>query len=119
MSEFLTRYGMFLVILAFCVVALIFRQKRVDTLLDSWAAANGVEIIDRTLGLFRRGPFFFTLGHQVVYHLVVRDRIGVERGCWVRLGSFFMGLLSDKVEARWEKGDPFAGPVGSSRFDAS
>jgi hypothetical protein len=102
---FVERFGFFFAILAVAAASVFYRQSRISALLDSWASRNGLAIVKRTYGLFRQGPFFLTLGHQVVYRLVVRDSGGVERGCWVRLGSFFMGLLSDDVEVRWEQSD--------------
>src|ERR1700687_4278323 len=93
---------------------MIYRQSRIRTLLESWAATNGLEIVKRTSGLFRAGPFFLTLGHQVVYRLVVRDRQGNERKCWVRLGSFLMGILSDNVEGKWDRSGQFANSKNTS-----
>jgi hypothetical protein len=105
-SEFFARWGYFLLLLGIGGGALLFRGSRIKSILSSWATANDFEIIHRTLGLFRPGPFFFTLGHQVVYFLQVRDRQGRERACWVRLGGFFTGLLSDKIEVRWMQDEP-------------
>ncbi len=115
MAEFLDRYGFFCLIAALALAAMFWRARRVDAILSAWASANHVEIVSRSRGAFRGGPFFFTLSHQVVYLLAVRNQQGLERNCWVRLGSFFGGLLSDKVEAKWEQSDRFKAPFGGSR----
>ncbi len=103
MTDFLERYSLFILTAAVAVVSLFWRRNRVRALLEAWAHANQVEIVSRTSGLFRFGPFFFTLGHQAVYLLTVRDQHGLERRCWVRFGGFFTGLGSDDVETRWEE----------------
>jgi hypothetical protein len=99
-------YALFIILVALIFLFLIYREKRINSILSSWAAEEGVEIIRRTSGLFRRSPFFFTLGHQEVFYLLVRDRQGKELTCWVRLGDFLSGVLFDKyVEVKWETGE--------------
>lgn len=92
MAEFWDRYWFFCLVMAVAVAMTI----------STWALANHLEIVSRSLGLFRSGPFFLTLGHQVVYRLTVQDQQGLEKTCWVRLGGFFSGLFSDRIEVRWE-----------------
>jgi hypothetical protein len=101
-TDFVERYALFIFAVAVAVAIVFWRLSRVRAILEAWAQENRVEIISRTHGLFRLGPFFFTLGHQVVYLLTVRDQYGIERKCWVRLGGVFTGLKDDKVETRWE-----------------
>ena len=94
------------VVIAFFIAYLIVHRKRINSILDKWAAGNEVQVIKIKSGVFRRSPFSFTLGRQEVYYLIVRDREGKERGCWVRIGDFLFGpLLSSRVEERWEDND--------------
>jgi hypothetical protein len=84
----------------------IYHEKRIKSILSNWAADNGVQIMKISSGLFRRCPFFLTLGRQEVYYIVVRERDGRVRGCWVRIGDFLFGsLFTDVVEAKWVNGD--------------
>lgn len=90
--------------IALLIGYLIYHRKRVNSILDKWAARNEVHIVTIKSGVFRRCPFSFTLGRQEVYYLTVRDGEGKEHGCWVRIGDFLSGpLLSSRVEERWEE----------------
>jgi len=88
----------------------IFRTRRVHTLLSGWSAECGFEIIRSRWAGYRLRPFPLAwFGNQTVYWLLVRDRDGQEHTCWLKLGAFFTGLLSDNVEVRWETTDRFGG----------
>ena len=113
MADFLNRYAIFLSIFTISIVVMFMTRRRTDRILEKWARANQVDIIFKSLGLSKSGPFFFTVGHQAVYLLTVRNQHGVEERCWVRLGGFFG--LSEKVEAKWEHRDRFAAPPERSR----
>jgi hypothetical protein len=69
--------------------------------LRAWAVLNGYGILRKQLRLFRRGPFFWWPG-LLVYRLTVRDAEGRVRGCYVRVGGWFPGMLSDKVTVKWD-----------------
>jgi hypothetical protein len=109
MGEFLGRYWVFCLIASAAVIIPIFRIRRAHTLLLAWRVANGYEIISRKWAGFRVGPFpLAALGHQAVYRLLVRDREGKEHICWIKLGDFVVGLLSNEVEVKWEEDDKAA-----------
>jgi hypothetical protein len=92
--------------IAFLIGYLVFHRKRVNSILDKWAAGNEVQVIKIKSGVFRRSPFSSTFGRQEVYYLIVRDMEGEERGCWVRIGDFLSGpLFSSCVEELWEDND--------------
>jgi len=78
--------------------------RRAQTLLKGWAEENGYEILEAEHRLFRKGPYIWSARGQVVYRVRVHDEQGVERLGWVRCGSWFAGVLSDKVESRWDEG---------------
>ena len=49
-----------------------------------------------------RGPYFWTSSKgQTVYRVTVEVRGGVRTG-WVRCGGWWLGLLSDQAEVRWD-----------------
>ena len=102
MAEFLETYSLFFLTAVIAIAVMFWQCSRINSILESWAKANNIEIMSRSLGLFRPGPFFFTLGHQVVHFLTVRDPHGLVRRCWVKLGGSLTGLSSDTVETRWE-----------------
>jgi hypothetical protein len=77
--------------------------RRGASVLQGWASANDYEIVHSEFRNLRTGPFFGTgSSKQPVYYVTVRMKDGRERSCWVRCGSSFGGLFSDKTEVRWE-----------------
>ena len=83
------------------LIALIIAWSR--AILNDWARQNGIEILSAEFRLFRRGPLFWTTSKgQTVYYVTARMSDGSTRRGWVRVGSFWLGLFSDKVDARWE-----------------
>jgi hypothetical protein len=86
------------------VAAVLYLQiTRSQKLLKRWAADNGVELLHVEHRMFRKGPFIWSSRSQSVYRVEVRDQQGVVRKGWVRCGSWWGGVLSDKVEARWDE----------------
>lgn len=80
-------------------------MKRASSILEKWAAANGLEILDCQRP-FYSGAFnwWTTSGGQVVYSVRVRDKKGHERSGWVRCGNYWNGVLSsDKIEVKWNE----------------
>jgi hypothetical protein len=53
--------------------------------------------------LFAAPHFWTTSRDQVVYHVTVLDQLGRERKGWVRCGSWWFGLFSNKAEVRWDE----------------
>ena len=79
------------------------RWSKSRSLVHEWARREHLEILHMERGVFRRGPlFWFTSKGQEVFHVTLRERSGRVRAAWVRCGSWWWGLLSDKVEARWD-----------------
>ena len=97
-------WGIPLVVLI-VVGSLVWHFSRSRSLLEQWATANGFQILDSEYRSFRRGPFFWTTSKsQTVYYVKVRDREGRTHSGWVRCGSWFLGLWSDRTEVRWDDG---------------
>jgi hypothetical protein len=77
--------------------------SRSKALLKQWASENGFELLHSEYRNFFKGPFFWTTSRgQTVYYVQVSDSAGNVRSGWVRCGSWWMGLMSDKTEVRWE-----------------
>jgi hypothetical protein len=93
----------FLGVAALVILTLVWHFGRSSSLLHQWAAQNGYRIISQQYRNFFKGPFFWTSGKgQTVYYVVVEDSIGNSRRGWVRCGGWFLGLLSNNVEVRWD-----------------
>jgi len=74
-------------------------------ILQGWARQNGYHIVSQERRAIRTGPFFLTTGRgQAVFRVTIQDPAGYTRNGWVRVGSFWGGLFSDKVETRWDEG---------------
>jgi hypothetical protein len=93
-------FGM-VVVVAIALVVWSFSRGR--TLLNRWAEENRFRIIHAEVRHLCAGPFTWTKSrNQIVYYVRVSDRDGKERKGWVRCGSYFGGLASDKTDVRWE-----------------
>jgi hypothetical protein len=93
----------FAVIVVLGVLIIIWHFGRSDALLQQWAQRNGYRLLDHRYCWVFKGPFFWTTSKgQTVYRVTVEDEQGRRRSGWVRCGGWFMGLISDKVEARWD-----------------
>ena len=92
-----------LAVLAIVVLSLMWHFGRSQTILQQWADQNGYRIIDQRYRNFFKGPFFWTTSRgQTVYSVTVEDDHGRRRTGWVRCGGWFLGLLSDHVDVRWD-----------------
>jgi len=69
---------------------------------QDWAARNGLELEALDVRLFRRGPFWWSGKGQVVYRMAARDEEGRLRHGWLCCGGWLLGVMEDKVEARWD-----------------
>jgi hypothetical protein len=96
----------YLLLIGFAIIAttlVIFSFSRGRSLLNRWAQENNFQILDFEMRTLSAGPFTWTSSrNQIVYFVHVRDREGKERSGWVRCGSFWGGILSDKTEVRWK-----------------
>ena len=94
---------MILLVAIVAIGSMAWHFSRSRSILEQWAAEQGFEIVHREYRSFRRGPFFWTTSKgQTVYYVTVRDSTGNQRSGWVRCGGWFLGLMADKAEVRWE-----------------
>jgi hypothetical protein len=92
-----------LAFIAFGVLLIVWTFSRSRSVLDEWARANGFRILSSKFRWVRKGPFFWTSSKgQMVYYVTVMNSDGTRRSGYVRCGGFFLGLLTDKVEVRWD-----------------
>lgn len=87
---------------AVCLIAWHYSRSR--SLLEQWAGENGYRIVSSEHRHLVRGPFFWTTSKgQTVYRVTIEDTGGRLRSGWVRCGSWLAGLLSDKVQVKWDE----------------
>jgi hypothetical protein len=95
-----------LVMLGIVVIAVLttnWHFSRSRSVLEQWADQSGYEILHSEYRNFVKGPYFWTTSKgQTVYYVSVRDCHGNVRTGWVRCGGWFLGLMSDQAEVRWE-----------------
>lgn len=78
--------------------------RRGSDLLELWANANNVRILQKEYCWFLKGPFFWSSSrNQSVYRITVEDSEGQIRTGWAKCGGWFMGLWTSQVEVRWDK----------------
>ena len=99
--------GLQILIFLFVSVAVIgsiaWHLSRSRSVLEYWANENGFQIVHSEYRTLFRGPFFWTTSRgQTIYYVTVRDGRGTERSGWVRCGGWFLGLMTDKAEVRWD-----------------
>jgi len=97
-------YPILIAVLVFCVIltSLYWQTKRARVLLHKWAGENALEIKSASRRYLFSGPFFLTTSKgQVVFYVFVKDANGKFAHVWVRCGSHFLGMWSDKVDVSW------------------
>lgn len=92
-----------LIVVGIVALALYLHITRSQKLLRRWAEENRYELLRARHRMFRKGPFIWSSRGQTVYRVEVRDKQGLVRKGWVRCGSWWAGVFSDKVEARWDE----------------
>jgi hypothetical protein len=72
--------------------------------LEKWAMSEGYTILESELRLFKTGPFFFSGRTRIqrVFYVTLEDKDGKCSKAWIKLGGIIFGLLSGKVEVKWE-----------------
>jgi hypothetical protein len=77
---------------------------RSRSVLERWAARNGVQIIHSERRWVFQGPYFWTGSRwQPVFRVKVRDHHGHERSGWVLCGGFLSGAFSEEAKVRWDE----------------
>ena len=72
-------------------------------MLACWAQANSYQFIVLRKKWFRIGPFRWRTGNAVVFRGALLTPGGEQRTGYFRVGTFFLGLMSDQVDVEWDK----------------
>ena len=63
---------------------------------EKWAKKEGFEIISSEFRWVIRGPYFISSSNsQRIFYVTLKDKTGSTKKAWVKVGGFFLGLLSD------------------------
>lgn len=77
--------------------------RRAGEILEAWAAESRVRVVSREIRWLLRGPFSWRSGEgHVVFRVGVVDERGERRDGFVRCGSWFFGLLSNRADVVWD-----------------
>ena len=97
-----------LLVIGIAIALAAWHYTRSTEMLKAWAQSKGLTLINSKRRFLRRGSFFWTTSKgQEVFYVTVRDAHGNRRSGYVRVGGWFVGMLSDNVEVRWDD-DPRA-----------
>ena|SRR5205814_9183863 len=101
----ISSYFCFILLLLILGVGLtLWNFNRANSMLRDWAASNGYTIVEKEYRSFFKGPFFWTASRsQIIYRVVIRDDERNVRSGWVKLGSWWFGVLSNQVDIRWDE----------------
>lgn len=86
-----------------CLIFLfdITRKKKALKIIKDWCKKNNYEMIDYKYRLFNQGPFFSYHMITIVYSVKLIDN-NVEKDCWIRVGSYYTGMLFNKnIYVEW------------------
>jgi hypothetical protein len=79
-----------------------FMKTRSEAILTRWAHDNGYQILDAQPKVFNRGPFIWASKFQSIFRVAVEDSEGIQRTGWLKCGSDWGGIVSDKAEVKWD-----------------
>ena len=101
----------FLLLVVVALAAIFWESRRSSRMITDWAEELGYTVLAKKQPLVNLGPFRWENPHgRTFYHVTVRDSLGQEHGGWVCCGAEWLGLFSNRVEVRWDNGEPQAAP---------
>jgi hypothetical protein len=110
-ADGLVLFPILMLMVGLAVASIVWHVRRADAMLRRWLVAKGYTLVDRNYRWFARGPFFWTTTKsQAVFRFTATNLDGDRRQGWARCGSFFFGLLADRVDVRWDDGFEMGGP---------
>ena len=86
------------------IMGVAWQSFRGRKLVSRWARQHEFRLVKCEVRYLRLGTFFWTTSDkQRVYHVIVEDKSGGRLSAYVRCGSWWWGMLSDKVEVHWDR----------------
>ena len=91
--------------IAILIVLVAIHIKWAKKRIMSWALRNNYTIEKCSICLYDIGPFsyFGTSGGQYIFKIEAINIEGKRRTGYARAGGFFLGLLRNRVEVKWDK----------------
>ncbi len=91
----------FIVVLV--ILSIVWSHSRSKGMIEQWATENGLHLVDSSYCWFKIGtPFWAANKNHTLYRVTMQDDSGHLMLGYALCGSFFMGLLSDRVEVKWD-----------------
>lgn len=107
MDPFIVSAVGFLLFLGLALCRIFWQAHRSGEMISKWAVAHGYEVVEKKQPLVNLGPFRWENPRgRTFYHVTIRNGEGQTRSGWVSCGAEWLGLLSTKVEVRWDAGEP-------------
>ncbi len=89
-------------LVASLILLLLWQSRRSRDILKRWASENGYTVVSSQMRVLFRGPFWWrTSSSQSVFKVMVRDVEGRVRTGFIRVGGFFLGMMSDQANVEW------------------
>ena len=89
------------------LVTIFWESQRSSKMIFKWAKEHGYEVVEKKQPLVNLGPFRWENPRgRTFYHLTVRDSRGQTHSGWISCGAEWLGLISNRVEVRWDAGEP-------------
>lgn len=77
--------------------------RRAGEIVKTWATENSLRLVSREMRWLLRGPFLWRNGDvHIVFRVCVVDECGASRVGFIRCGSWFFGLLSNRAHVIWD-----------------
>ena len=90
-------------LLAIVAGTLVLRSVRGRRRVRKWAEENGLVVVERKNPWLRSNPFPMTpFNKRPLHYLVVRERDGRLRRCWLSTSANPFAPLSSRVDVVWE-----------------
>jgi hypothetical protein len=94
-----------LLIISACIIVIFFFyliSKHKRNVVRDWVTNENVELIlFKKISIFHPFPVFTTSPSQAIFKALVKDKTGKKKIAWLRIGNFWFGAFSSKVECIW------------------
>jgi hypothetical protein len=91
-----------LVIMA-CVGVELWAHARAQRLVTDWAVSEGYQLVSCKRRWVDKGPFTWPArASWIVFAVVVASPNGRSRAGWIRVGGYWIGLLSSRLTVSWQ-----------------
>ncbi len=92
------------IVIGFAVLSFVWSRSRSVRMIEQWAVENDLKLVSASHCWFKIGtPFWASNKNHTLYYITVQDEDDHILSGFALCGGFFMGLLSDRVEVKWDQ----------------